>query len=815
MANWALVIGVDHYPNAPRLSLKGAVRDALAMAELLLAGPTPLIDSPDRLILLLSRTTASPAVPGSLPFRPASQAEITKAVKEIAKKRGEKLFLHFSGHGIQAPGLSEGHAILPEEYQPDLTTASIEVAGILAYLRIAHFDEQFVFIDACRNIPVPGDFNVGPFALKPKAEEVRPAVKQYVFRATSRGVKANELRMKENEEGGVFSLALVRGLRGEGEAKRYDPDGDRYLVTVGRLLHFVRARVKEAVTELELAAEGEFPQEPRLDGDLANTEAVVRVVRAEDVPKARLQFAVIPAEAGAVARVGVLGDEVDEEFGPPIEATTAAELAQRAYRVKGVARGYEPLKRSWPTELYGDATVTLRFRRAEGLGTPLGLFGFGDGGEEDFRPKPASRFAETTGTIVARTLDPLALVQVVDSQGKVVAVGRRRVEQQGLRPGIYRCQVLTPGGAAGEQMVALDAGERVELPLDSPPAESGPVMEELRRAGEIPSNSDSSLRILETLGAPAAALMDVPGLLAMGEMAGLVVEALEPVERLRQMGLNVWRELRKPRQAAAVQLSVVDEGSGELRAAKVRIWPVGKAKPRAATEQRAGTTVENVGRVSAAVGPGTHLLELRGEGRESLVFAVPALTGWVTALIVHRPSGGETAASCFFLREEEGTEREILLQRRLQLAQRFFQSGGYGDVIRILAVEPGDQDGAILNRHEDPMAELLLGYAHLRLALSGDGDGSGLRAAAGHLQERFAGLADTSVLAAEARFMAGETAEAECRDALDKGLPLFWFGALRLLAMAGRYSLAHKNLPLLERAVNRRAGSSALLSWRG
>ncbi len=659
MANWALVIGVDSYPNASRLNLKGAVGDAVAMAELLLEGPAPLIDSPDRLILLLSRTAASPTPAGSLPFRNATAANITKAVKEIAQKRGERLFLHFSGHGILAPGMSEGHAILPEEYQPDVTTASIEVAGILAYLRIAQFDEQFIFIDACRNIPVPGDFNIGPFAMKPKAESLRPAVKQYVFLATSRGVTA-----QENEEGGVFSGALLRGLRGEGEAKRYDPEGDRYLVTVGRLLGFVQARVRETVTALGLAPAGEFPQEPRLAGEVANTETVVRVVPVAAVAKAKMQFTVTPADAGASARVHVLGDVEEAEFDPPI-AEARAELAQGEYRVKGSARGYEPERKSWAAPLYGDLTVALRFRRQEEMGRPSSILGFDGNGEEDFTPRPASRFEADTGTIVARTLDPLALVRVVNGKDETVGTGRQRVEQRDLKPGIYRCQVLAPGGLPVEEMVALEAGEREEVVLDSPPGAGGPVMEELRRTGEIGVNSDRSLRILETLGAPAAALLDVPGLLAMAEMAGMAGEALEPVARLRQMGLNVWRELRKPRQEAAVQLSVVDEGDGALRGATVRVWPVGKAKPRVRTALRAGTTVESVGRFSAAVRPGTHFLELRSEKGRSLMFAPPALAGWVSALIVYRPAWGETSASCFFMREDRGSEREILLQRRL------------------------------------------------------------------------------------------------------------------------------------------------------
>src|SRR5262245_19042786 len=124
MGNWAVVVGVDKYA-APHLNLKGEVRDAIAMAEYLLEGPDPIVDDVNHLKLLLSRTDASPTPPPSLPALPATIGNIVNAIKDISRKPGERLYVHFSGHWLMAPGLTGGEAILPEEYQPNLPIFSL------------------------------------------------------------------------------------------------------------------------------------------------------------------------------------------------------------------------------------------------------------------------------------------------------------------------------------------------------------------------------------------------------------------------------------------------------------------------------------------------------------------------------------------------------------------------------------------------------------------------------------------------------------------------------------------------------------------
>jgi len=123
------VVGVDKYA-APHLNLKGAVRDAISVAEYLLEGPDPIVDYINHLKLLLSRTDASPTPPPSLPALPATMANIVNAIQDITRKPGERLYMHFSGHGLMAPCLTGGEAIRPEEYLPAMPVFSLSLNGI-------------------------------------------------------------------------------------------------------------------------------------------------------------------------------------------------------------------------------------------------------------------------------------------------------------------------------------------------------------------------------------------------------------------------------------------------------------------------------------------------------------------------------------------------------------------------------------------------------------------------------------------------------------------------------------------------------------
>lgn len=810
MGNWALVIGVDKYA-APHLNLKGAVRDAISMAEYLLEGPDPIIDDVNHLKLLLSLTDASPTPPSSLPALPATMANIVSAITDLARKPGGRLFVHFSGHGLMAPGLTGGEAILPEEYFPAMPIFSLSLNGIRDYLRTAHFDDQFIFIDACRNIPLEGNFNIGQFPITPKPEDMRPSVKQYVFCATSRGVKANELRMKPNEEGGAFTSGLLRGLRGEGAAKVYDGEADRYLITAGRLLRFVSSEVRQIVNKLELAPNGEFPQEPRLLGEVGDTEVTITRIPSDKISRVKLRFEIEPEAAAPTAQVQVVGDETPTA-GPPINETTSIDLLQRDYRVIGTSAGFEPLKKSWPVVLYSDLQLKLQFKVAV-QATRSAL-------PPEGPPGPTS--------LEVWNPDSLALIRILDSKGRVIGEGRERVLLKNATPGLYRAQLLVPDGPVVEETVSVEEGDQESIMLmPSQSSIDATRLSELQRVHNLEINpDDGSMRILKTLGAIRASFVDLTGLLAMGTIAVTLGTKVVPSIDLQKLGLNAVRAFTSRRTApATIHLVVADDSQMEdaFLKSEVALLQVNRLTIQAGKKLIPAQRLERTGVFAKAVPPGPCVLGLKTSGAGETYFSIPALANRITTLVVHRNRLGEVVASVFLSRKKEGRTEDVLLQRRLQLAQRFYRSGQFRQVLEILSTKKSDPDRELLDQHADPMAELLQAYSHLRLALGGSGEKNtnveqhvlGARAALRALKQSFSELADVGAIAAEIAVLTKRASPPnhECRASMDHGLPLFAFGALRLLAHVNRLNIRHDNRVLLELAVNARIPGFSLTAW--
>ncbi|MEZ5356629.1 MAG: caspase family protein [Bryobacteraceae bacterium] len=454
MNNWAVVIGVDRYA-APHLNLKGAVRDALSMASFLTEGPDPLV-ARARVKLLLSRTDGSPAPGPEWAPVEATRKNIVEAFKDVVKKPAGRLFVHFSGHGLMAPGATGGEALLPSDFEPEDPGFSIRLDGIRDYLRISHFDEQFFFIDACRNTPIEGNFNIGQFPVTPDPVEMRPQVQQFVFCGTLRGVAANEDRSHVNDERGVFTEPLLRGLAGEGTAKRYDEDEDAYLVTAGRLLEFLQGEVRRKVIALGLAKEGDVWQKPRLQGEIEKTEMTLVRIAPDRIPEVELRFKVTPPEAAVGARVTVRR-ELDRQVGPPVGEDTAIALAPRDYRVVVASPDFEPEKPSWGTDLYEDRLLVLPMREA-------GLELLGPGGGPGGDPGP--------GGLDCRSGNPLSVVRLLDVRGRLVGVsGDGRLRMEDLQPGVYRAQWIGADGTVMERTVELDEGSHEVVEFD-PPAQA-------------------------------------------------------------------------------------------------------------------------------------------------------------------------------------------------------------------------------------------------------------------------------------------------------------------------------------------------------
>src|SRR5580693_3194637 len=98
MANWALIIGINHYP-ARDACLKGAVRDALKMRDWLRdRAAVPKANQ----LLLLGQCPEESRLPEAQ-ADPVTQRLTETFVKRLMDKsggEGERLFFYFSGHGL-------------------------------------------------------------------------------------------------------------------------------------------------------------------------------------------------------------------------------------------------------------------------------------------------------------------------------------------------------------------------------------------------------------------------------------------------------------------------------------------------------------------------------------------------------------------------------------------------------------------------------------------------------------------------------------------------------------------------------------------
>ncbi len=144
----------------------------------------------------------------------------------------DRLYVHFSCHGLSATGLLGGDAVLPADFKTAVPTLSLQIQGLLDYLKTGRFRLQFFFIDACRNVPFAGRFYAGPFPVSPEVTEMKPDVQQFVFAATSRGLRSNEDRTRPRRGDAAGDGSGAR--RTEPLAREFRPSSFRTSLRDGR-----------------------------------------------------------------------------------------------------------------------------------------------------------------------------------------------------------------------------------------------------------------------------------------------------------------------------------------------------------------------------------------------------------------------------------------------------------------------------------------------------------------------------------------------------------------------------------------------------
>jgi hypothetical protein len=244
----AIVVGIDSYPNHPLTSAENdarAFRGALIKHDLVDAKNIQLITGPD-----------------------ATKAGILDAIEPYYMK-GEgvpRFIFFFAGHGCLGyvdAARSRAHTTLaPVEFDHfGHADRLIDLDDIVERMLVAGPQEQFFFVDACRDIPYDAVPNLSAIpwgAAKPgvaRAQAVLYAVKPF---GQATGVRSGM---------GVMTTHIVSALDGTGRALEFDPDLNDYVITANSVKAYAAEMVLRAVSGEEQWREKYRIPELRLAGD--------------------------------------------------------------------------------------------------------------------------------------------------------------------------------------------------------------------------------------------------------------------------------------------------------------------------------------------------------------------------------------------------------------------------------------------------------------------------------------------------------------------------------------------------------------------
>jgi uncharacterized caspase-like protein len=193
---WAIVIGIDDYGEHGPRRLRGAVRDALAFRDWALAADGGGVPE-DNLRLLLGRRAEDPAPEGEQALAPTKDnivTAISEVVGAVVDEIPDRLYFYFAGHGITARVANRDEsALVTAGFDRLHTDHSLAIRSLAEHFETTRFQDQFLFIDACRDDPWPErEIVIGQWPAPRRRDPGAPPVQQFILYATSPGLKAKE-----------------------------------------------------------------------------------------------------------------------------------------------------------------------------------------------------------------------------------------------------------------------------------------------------------------------------------------------------------------------------------------------------------------------------------------------------------------------------------------------------------------------------------------------------------------------------------------------------------------------------------------------
>lgn len=744
---WAIVIGIDGYGGKVS-NLSAAVDDAERFYEWVIrdsGGEVP----EENVQLLLGRVGDDPD--GKKDEVVPTKDNIMGAINDLMRLSeggGEALYFFFSGHGITATYANrEESALAASGFDERHRDQTIAVRSIAEFFETTQFQDQFFFIDACRNKPEESTDEIGGWQIPRRRNPGQPPVQQFILYATSPGRVAKEEGWP-GEAAGAFTKVLMSGLEGRGRAKAWSWERNCYEVRWEGLATYVKSQMEQQKDDLPQRAQEQIqvPQDVGSRGVLGrDRDARLASVPRRGIPELELTLALkVPSADDAVnlTVTDAAGDAVARVIGVT-GASYAFKLPPKTYAVRAETSAGRSGRLPAPVDLYDDDDP------------PRGIEWLPEGepeeqGEGDCRIEIASP-------------DALAFADIRSDKGK--AVGSITPGPPGYEgpPGYYRIRQLgpEPEQIGEEQSVALGPGKHDKVVLPPPPLEAHVVS----LANALGGGSDQDV-VIPVAGAEPVTWARPSTVVAAGLGAALNGDDAAT----KGLGLEVPPSTFGE-QAVGVAVFAVS-GSGDAKALddlNVRVWRQGRPVPdetRSLEANGAGVAVV----ITDADELAPHWVSIEPKDAEPTVIAVPLLKDRLAAVVAQVDLDRVRIYQFHPLVGPAGSAMSDRL-RRVEHLQRLLL-GGRLEGAKDLAIAVKDEAG------DDPFAGCLAGYVLLRL-----GGYEGL----GDLADAIIGaapkLSDAYILRGEyeAHEQNVEGSNQAFADAVSAGIPAFGEGLTRLV----------------------------------
>ena len=273
----ALIIGISDYQNFRDLDYGD--KDAIAFRNLLLSNAFNADSS--NIVLLLNEKATVPNIEEAL-------ANMVSFVKE-----GDKVFIHFSGHGgiEKLNTITRGCFLTWESSSANLRLSSYRIDDLNVYvgeLATANKANVYLIMDACH----AGEVNEDRYA---KNSNVNEYLLKIIHGKTFLSCGPSEVSYEGDQWGkgrGLFSYHLVNGLSGMADL---DKDG---LVDMNEIGFYVKDKVKKEARPNE--------QNPIITGEDEIVSTVIKNLKDK--------FSVSPNEMAMVAMKDVSSKGYEEQF---------------------------------------------------------------------------------------------------------------------------------------------------------------------------------------------------------------------------------------------------------------------------------------------------------------------------------------------------------------------------------------------------------------------------------------------------------------------------------------------------------------------